>query len=80
MGEVSNIGSISRPDALCDRNRIILLEHHPNDSRIKVIDGGICQTLSTRMGTGGGNVPLIIEVIDETNHCNREDDDREKIL
>ena len=71
MGEVSNIGSISRPDALCDRNRIILLEHHPQDSRIKIKEDGVCQCLATNMGLGGGNVPIIIEVTDETNHCNR---------
>lgn len=38
-----------------------VVEHHPNDSRIKLRDNGIVQTLSSRMGTGGGNVPVIIE-------------------
>jgi len=42
----------------------IILEHHPNDSRIKIDESGICQTLSQRMGTGG-NVPLIMENVDE---------------
>lgn len=36
----------------------IMLENHPNDSRIKIDDSGNCQTLTSRMGTGGGNVPL----------------------
>ena len=40
--------------------KYIVLENHPNDSRVKIIENGICQTLSTRMGTGGGNVPLVI--------------------
>ena len=40
----------------------IPLEYHPNDSRIRMVDEDICQTLSSRMGTGGGNVPLIFEV------------------
>lgn len=40
--------------------KIYVLEHHPNDSRIKIADDGIVQTLSSRMGTGGGNVPLIM--------------------
>ena len=75
MGEISNFRGIARPNPNSDRNRrIVLLEHHPNDSRIKVIDGGICQTLSTRMGTGGGNVPIILEEYDERN------DDRKEIL
>lgn len=38
----------------------IVLENHPTDSRIKISEDGIVQTLSTRMGTGGNNVPLII--------------------
>lgn len=33
--------------------RYINLEYHPNDSRIKIADDDICQTLSSRMGTGG---------------------------
>lgn len=45
--------------------KVILLEHHPNDSRLKMKDDGICQTLSSRMGTGGGNVPMIMEVEDD---------------
>lgn len=40
--------------------KVIVLEHHPNDSRIKIVDDGICQSLTGRMGTGGGNVPLIL--------------------
>lgn len=39
-----------------------MLEHHPNDSRLRIVDDGICQTLNQRMGTGGGNVPLILEI------------------
>lgn len=34
------------------------------DSRIKVKNDQVCQTLSGRMGTGGGNVPLILIVDD----------------
>lgn len=32
----------------------ITLEHHPNDSRIIIKEDGICQSLTSRMGTGGG--------------------------
>lgn len=45
----------------------IALQHHPNDSRILIVDDGICQTLSQRMGTVGGNVPLILEIYEEQN-------------
>ena len=34
--------------------KFINLEHHPNDSRLKIAPDDICQTLSQRMGTGGG--------------------------
>ena len=38
----------------------VALEHHPTDSRIRIDDRGISQTLTSRMGTGGNNVPLIM--------------------
>ena len=37
-----------------------IIENHPNDSRVKIKADGIFQTLSSRMGTGGGNVPLVM--------------------
>ena len=46
--------------------RYIPLEHHPNDSRVRIIEDDVCQTLSQRMGTGGGgNVPLVLEIDEE---------------
>ena len=30
------------------------------DSRIRIVGDEICQTLSERMGTGGGNVPIVL--------------------
>ena len=42
--------------------KFIALEHHPNDSRILIKEDGVCQSLTTRMGTGGGNVPLILAI------------------
>lgn len=44
------------------KTEYIALEHHPNDSRIKIVEDGICQSLSARMGTGGNNVPLILAI------------------
>lgn len=38
-----------------------ILENHPADSRIKICEDDVFQTLSSRMGTGGGNVPLVME-------------------
>ena len=40
----------------------IALESHPIDSRIKIADDGTIQTLTSRMGTGGMNVPLVLKI------------------
>ena len=56
--------------------KFINLEHHPNDYRIRIVDDEICQTLSTRMGTGGGNVPLVLEIrneLDSVGHPKQTD-------
>ena len=39
----------------------VVLEYHPHDSRIRIANDDISQTLNNRMGTGGNNVPLIME-------------------
>lgn len=39
----------------------IAIENHPNDSRMKISEDNIVQTLSSRMGTGGGNTPMCME-------------------
>lgn len=38
----------------------VAIEYNPTDSRIKIKDDGICQTLCSRMGTGGNQVPLTL--------------------
>ena len=42
--------------------KYVNLEYHPCDSRIKIAEEDVAQTLNSRMGTGGGNVPLILEI------------------
>ena len=39
----------------------IAVENHPNDSRVKLSEDGNVQALTSRMGTGGGNVPMVLE-------------------
>ena len=41
--------------------RAYSIENHPNDSRVKIDEAGKVQALTSRMGTGGGNVPLVME-------------------
>jgi DNA (cytosine-5)-methyltransferase 1 len=43
-----------------DNQLAVAIENHPADSRIKLSDDGVVQTLPSRMGTGGGNVPLVM--------------------
>ena len=40
----------------------VALENHPTDSRVKIAEDGKVQTLTSRMGTGGGNVPLVMKI------------------
>ena len=39
------------------------IENHPADSRVNLDESGKVQTLTSRMGTGGGNVPMVMEVL-----------------
>jgi len=39
----------------------LALENHPADSRVKLSGDGKVQTLTSRMGTGGGNVPMVMD-------------------
>ncbi|MCL2298518.1 MAG: DNA cytosine methyltransferase, partial [Firmicutes bacterium] len=42
-----------------DGGTLLAVENHPADSRLKLSKDGLVQTLSGRMGTGGGNVPMV---------------------
>jgi DNA (cytosine-5)-methyltransferase 1 len=51
-------------DGRADNNHVgMVIENHPADSRVKLSSDGVVQTLSSRMGTGGGDIPLIINPI-----------------
>ena len=41
----------------------LVVENHPADSRVNIDDSGKVQTLTSRMGTGGGNVPMVMEAV-----------------
>ena len=42
-------------------HHVVVVENHPADSRVKISEDGKVQTLSGRMGTDGGNVPMVME-------------------
>lgn len=44
----------------------IALENHPTDSRVKFSKDGKVQTLTSRCGTGGGNVPLVMDGVENS--------------
>lgn len=48
----------------CDEAKMAwyAVENHANDSRCGFASGNIIPTLSTRMGTGGNNVPFVLGV------------------
>ena len=43
-----------------DNQTAVAIECYPQDSRVKLDDTGKVQTLTSRMGTGGNNVPLTL--------------------
>lgn len=49
-----------------------MIENHPQDSRVRIKEDGICQSLTGRMGTGGGNVPMILVVKDDEDTNRKE--------
>ena len=60
FGEYSDDGTASTLKArdYKDHTDLIVYETHPADSRVKPM-GDTCQTVTSRWGTGGGNVPLV---------------------
>lgn len=39
------------------------VENHPADSRVRIRNDGTVQSLTERMGTGGGNVPMVANAV-----------------
>ena len=52
----ASLGGDSLPKVCCAYS----VENHPNDSRYRIDDSGIVQTLMGRMGTGGGNEQIVM--------------------
>lgn len=44
-----------------DNQQAVAIEYYPKDSRIRISEDGIVQTLTNQMGTGGNNVPLTFD-------------------
>ena len=50
------------------------IENHPADSRVSIDESGKVQTLTSRMGTGGGNVPMVMESVCVADHITPKTD------
>lgn len=46
---------------LFDPAGTMVLDNHPQDSRISIREDGMAPTLTEKMGTGGNNVPMVME-------------------
>ena len=53
--------------------RPIVLDNHPQDSRIGIREDGMSPTLTEKMGTGGNNVPMVMEPIPINDKATRHD-------
>ena len=56
------------------------VENHPNDSRVKIDEEGKVQALTSRMGTGGGNVPMVMEEKPGVINLNKDDVQSKAVL
>jgi DNA (cytosine-5)-methyltransferase 1 len=56
-GYQEGVGTLRANGDGCDN---FIYENHANDSRVTRCEDGIAPTLSSRMGTGGGNVPFVL--------------------
>jgi DNA (cytosine-5)-methyltransferase 1 len=66
-GAVSRIGGHTDENlsgtiraSMGDNQTAVVIENHPTDSRIRLSEDNKVPTLTSRMGTGGGNVPLVM--------------------
>ena len=50
------------------------VENHPADSRVNLDESGKVQTLTSRMGTGGGNVPMVMECFSKSKRAQSDTD------
>ena len=46
-----------------DSRNYVVLENHPADSRVKISEDGTVRALTSRVGTGGGNVPMVFSEV-----------------
>ena len=47
----------------------VAIDFNPTDSRIRLKEEDICQTLCSRMGTGGNQVPLVYGISSDQSHA-----------
>ncbi|MDE7364694.1 MAG: DNA cytosine methyltransferase [Ruminococcus sp.] len=68
----NNTPFVVEESAESESKQFEMIDNHPSDSRVQMSESGVCQILSARMGTGGGNVPLVMESQPETKPVSDE--------
>ena len=69
LGSHASIGITGTLRANMGDNQIaVAVENHPSDGRCKFREDGKVQTLTSRMGTGGNNVPLAMQSSQNEKH------------
>lgn len=58
-GEVGRI--LTTPTGGLNEHIPVIIDNHATDSRCKICEDNVVPTLASRMGTGGNNVPLVME-------------------
>jgi DNA (cytosine-5)-methyltransferase 1 len=66
MPDKDNFNAVIQP--------VYSVENHPADSRVDIDESGKVQTLTSRMGTGGGNVPMVMQCFSKSKRAQTDTD------
>ena len=73
-GESKRKGIASDTERSVGKHDCYFVENHPADSRVNIDESGIVQTLTSRMGTGGGNVPMVMQCYSKSKRAQSDTD------
>ena len=65
IGRKRNALRPSTETSLMEHDCVFSVDNHAQDKRVRLRRDGVVQTLAGRMGTGGGNVPMIVTKVHE---------------
>ena len=80
VADTSRTLDLNGGNPVCNQGGIAVIEgvysveNHPADSRVGIDKSGTVQTLTSRMGTGGGNVPMVMTPFRKSTRAKSADD------